>query len=64
MPSISILCGLGVHCVCVEVWLAWVWLSAFCHECLSQDADTDADGDYEDNANDSNDDQFHRNTCN
>ena len=64
MTSISILGGLGVHCVRVEVWLHAVWLSTFCHECLSQDADTDADGDYEDNPNDSNDDQLHRDACN
>ena len=64
MTSISILCGLGVYCICVEVRLVGVWLSAFFPECLSQDADTDADGDNEDNANDSNDDQLHGDACN
>ena len=64
MTSISILCGLGMYCICVEVRLVRDWLSAFCHECLPQDTDTDADGDDEDNANDSNDDQLHRDSCN
>ena len=64
MASISILCGLGVYCICVEVWLHLVWLSTFCHECLSQNANADADGDNKDNANNSNDDQLHRDACN
>ena len=50
--------------VCMKAWMHIMGLAAFRHDCLSQDANTHADGNKEDNADDGNDKYLHWDSCN